>query len=211
MNTWVDIGTSSTIITELKQQQQDSDDVQPFSLSYHYLDFKDQRSLNPVVILGSIIKELYLSLPQTSLFEGIQSLYNFHYDKSSGQAQTPSFEDLVSLLIEFAQTLPNVLVVIDGLDECPQVFQDETLCPALKSIASQSGARIGFLVTSREESNIAAAFVDLPEVGMSKDDVASDVAKYVEAEIEKRPTLRNLDLELRDEIIKALIAGAQGM
>ncbi|KAL9033596.1 MAG: hypothetical protein Q9214_007437 [Letrouitia sp. 1 TL-2023] len=196
---------------QLKQRQQSSEGDDVFSLSYHYLDFKDQRSLDPVTLLGSIIKELHLSLPQTELFKGIQSLYDFHYDKSSGQAQKPPFEDLVSLLIDFAETLPYVLIVVDGLDECPQEYQDQVLCPALKSITSQSEARIGFLVTSREESNIETAFAGLAEVGMSKDNVASDVSIYVEAEIERRASLRNLDLELRDEISKALIAGAQGM
>lgn len=180
-------------------------------MSYHYLDFKDQRSLDPVTLLGSIIKELYLSLPQTELFGGIRSLYDFHYDKSSGQAQKPPFEDLVSLLVDFAEILPHVLIVIDGLDECPQEYQDQVLCPALKSITSGSEAHIGFLVTSREENNIETAFAGLAQVGMSKDNVASDVAIYVEAEIERRASLRNLDLELRDEISKTLVAGAQGM
>ena len=202
---------SSRIIAELVRLQGGPRADQPFITAYHFLDFKDDRSQDPAIVFGTLVKELFLKLPSPEMHPSIQTLYDLSYNKSTGQAEKPSWEDLVELLTELAASLPRVLLIVDALDEAPQYVQDKVLCPTLKHITSQKGLSIATLVTSRSEVIIEQAFKGMPHIDLEVDRMSEDIARYVEAEVQHRPSMAALDEKMQAKVIGQIVKGAHGM
>lgn len=202
---------SSTIIAELERLQDGARKDTPFAIAYHYLDFKDDRSQDPATIFGTLVKELYLKLPSTEMHPGIQSLYNLSYDKTTGRAEKPSWEDLIELLTQIAALFPRILLVVEALDEAAQETQEKILCPTLKHTALQEGLRIATLVTGRNEVTMEQAFRGLPDINLEPDRMSQDITRYTEAEVRRRPSLAALDIGTQEQVIKRVVKGAHGM
>ena len=202
---------SSNIITELERLQDGVRQDPPFATAYHFLDFKDDRSQDPATIFGTLVKQLYLQLPSPEMHPSIQSLYHLSYNKTTGQAEKPSWEDLVELLTEISVSFPRVLLIFDALDEAPQEMQEKLLCPTLKHTALQKGLGIATLVTSRNEVVIEQAFRGLPNIDLDVDCMSPDIARYTEAEVRRRPSLAALDVVTQEQVIRRLVKSAHGM
>lgn len=202
---------SSGIIAELERLQHEAPKELPFASAYHFLDFKDDRSQDPGIVFGTLVKELFLKLPSPEMHPSIQSLYDLSYNKTTGEAEKPSWEDLVELLTELAASLPRVLLVVDALDEAPQHVQEKVLCPTLKRIASLKALSIATLVTSRNEIIVEQAFQGMPNVNLEVDRMSQDIARYVEAEVRRRPSLAALDENMQVQVTARIVKGAHGM
>ena len=198
---------SSSVIAELKYRQKGSSEVPPAGIAFHYLDFKDSRSLDPSIIFGALVKELCLELPSSDLHPSIQSLYDLNYNKTTGEAEEPSWQDLIELIIDLAASFPRVYIVLDALDEGSYDVQENVLYPALKKLAEQPGPNITLLVTSRKEG-IMQEFL---EIDLGPRLVSKDIALYVRAEIERRQMLANTSTRLREHIVESIVKGAHGM
>ena len=202
---------SSSIIAELARLQGEARTDPPFTTAYHFLDFKDDRSQDPAIVFGTLVKELFLKLPSPEMHPSIQTLYDLSYNKTTGQAEKPSWEDLVELLTELAESFPRVLLIVDALDEAPQYVQDKVLCPTLKHLASQKGLSIATLVTSRNEIIMEQAFKGMPNIDLKVDRMSEDIARYVEAEVRHRPSMAALDEKMHAKVIGQIVKGAHGM
>ena len=202
---------SSNIIAELERLQDVARKDPPFAVAYHFLDFKDDRSQDPATVFGTLVKQLYLELPSPEMHPSIQSLYHLSYNKTTGQAEKPSWEDLVELLTEISVSFPRILLIIDALDEALQELQEKVFCPTLRHTALQKGLRIATLVTSRNEVVMEHAFRGLPDIDLEVDRMSPDIARYVEAEVRRRPSLAALDVATREQVIRRVVKGAHGM
>lgn len=201
----------SSIIAELERLQIEADKNSSLTIAYYFLDFKDDRSLDPATVFGTLVKELYFQLSTLEMHPSIQSLYDLSFDKTTGQAEKPSCKDLVGLLAEIAVSLPRVLLVIDALDEAHREAQENVLCPSLKQIASQEDSRVATLITSRNEIVIEQTFREMPNIDLEVDRMSPDISRYVESEVRRRPSLAALDNTTQELIVQRVVKGAHGM
>lgn len=99
-----------------------------------------------------------------------------------------------------SSSLLRVQIVVDALDKAPRSVQETILCPALKQLRSRAGSRIFLFVTSRTEIVIQEAFKAMSNINLEAGLVSQDVARYVEAEIERRPSFLEISSELREQV-----------
>jgi len=105
-----------------------------------------------------------------------------------------------------------VTVLIDGLDECGSALDRTNLVDVLASLNNSTAGSIRIAIASRKERDIEerlTQFTSLP-VAANNFDLELYVATEVTYRASRLPIL-NTNTNLREEVIKALVGGAEGM
>jgi hypothetical protein len=135
----------------------------------------------------------------------VTTLYDTHFKYST----RPSLRDYSNLLQAAVQNLSKTFIIIDALDECPEL--DENRTSFLKEIRElQPNAHLFF--TSRPERMIELEFQNAAHLEILASD--DDIANYIEARIPSSSHLnRHLERDptLRKVIIDTVIGTAKGM
>ena len=157
----------------------------------------------------------------------LEDIYKRHRRNDSH----PSLDELRRIFLIVAKHFNSVFLVLDALDECT-LEQRAELCEFFSDIMKLSltssltldeagNTNVGFgivklFVTSRKEPDIERAFRrrSIPKVEIEAQKVDSDIAIYVESQIEQRIKDERLilrDLTLKDKILTTLTTKANGM
>jgi hypothetical protein len=150
-----------------------------------------------------LVKQFVLQDDTDSGYNEVRSLYNTH------QNQTLKPEVLLGLLHDVTQHFAVASIIIDGLDEISHNLPDAI--EVLHRI-NQVDGNIKTLFASRREVDIETYLEDYEMISIAAQ--SSDLELYVAFEIENRTTRRQLhinDPDLKEDIMKRLINGADGM
>jgi len=131
---------------------------------------------------------------------------------------TPNFTTLLDIFLSTISELEKTsrtYVIIDGIDECSDDDREDVL-EAIRTISSYPQGIIKLFVSSRADTNLrstfeAGKFVQFP---LSAENIGSDINSYIRGTVGKMVTEGQLvvsDKDLIDEIISALVDGAQGL
>ncbi|KAI3317226.1 ankyrin repeat-containing domain protein [Xylariaceae sp. AK1471] len=121
------------------------------AFAYFFFSFSDQEKQKVVVMLASLVKQLYASRPDTP--QPVKSLGEY---KEKGER--PDIETLEATLIATASGFSSVSIVIDALDECPTLNGERRkLLRSLNRIVSAMPRNLHVFCTSRVEPDISAA------------------------------------------------------
>ena len=107
--------------------------------------------------------------------------------------------------------IPEVYIVIDAADECSD---RRVLVSELIKIYNLQCTKLKLLITSRPEIDLLRDLRNLPTLEISPTKTSTDMVLVVEAMVEsaiKSGKLKLRDPQLKDDIIKALKKGANGM
>lgn len=108
----------------------------------------------------------------------------------------------------------NVILLVDGIDELDSIDRN-TVLRYLKTLISCPGMSIKVLITSREDQEILTVLSPLPEacfrVNVLESATSNNIEHYVHNSVDSMLPLVLGNANLKDEVIRALIAGAQGM
>lgn len=120
------------------------------------------------------------------------------------------------MLIKLAAGFPHTTIVLDALDECEPSTREQLFDVLDCIIAEATATPVKVFVTSRDDADLRRRFAVRPEVYIQDRDNSDDIACYVRAEIAeciRRGKLLDGDVspELRDRVVRALEAGANGM
>jgi len=130
-----------------------------------------------------------------------------HYDRNWNHR--PFADDLRDMLLRLlAETKAQgkeAIIVIDGLEVC---FAHQDLLSTLSDIPTTAPCRL--LVTSRIEEEIEYAFEAHPSMALQPHLVNEDVTRFVMKEVERRPTLKRLNADLKQEVVASISRGAFG-
>jgi hypothetical protein len=117
-------------------------------------------------------------------------------------------------------SLPEVYLVFDALDECPEQEREEVLgfITSILTLESTS-CRVKVFATSRPEADISDAFEkhNVPTIRILAENVKSDIETYTRSQVEilrkgkNGKTLHITDDNLKDKIVQSIIAKADGM
>ena len=172
-------------------------------------------SLSPQDYIRLAIKQLCRRIKP--LPPKLDKVYEQHYNNYS----QPGFQELQDIFLATIQQFRSVFFILDALDECT-LDQRADLCEFFARIvelnASTGTGRglVKLFVASRKELDIERAFQreSFPKIEIEATKVDSDIALYVNAQIEQRLhggslTLNNM--ALKDKILDALTTSSGGM
>jgi hypothetical protein len=125
-----------------------------------------------------------------------------YYDNSSHRR--PYEHEVKDLVLRLLSSLPDTKtkILIDGLSELPDKTDFLSTIPDLQRTCS-------VLITSRTDDEITDAFFAEQRVNIEPDLVSNDTAAFVNAELQRRPSLKRLKPELRSEVL-GVISGGTG-
>lgn len=176
-------------------------------VAFFFCDYKKKTSWEICNILRALAAQL--GRQSDSAFEVLKQ-YHGKIQPRSGVRLTPGVEDLRDLLIRQTEEFDQVLIVVDGLDECGDKAGEVSM---MLSEVVQYAATVSMALSSRHEADIKDHLEDdfdhIPIAAHTE-----DVSLYVGAELEKRIDQKRLrlgDAKLKDEIMSRLIDGAKGM
>ena len=171
--------------------------------AYFYCRHDRADQQDAVKILGTMLKQLILQLTAAKVALP-PSLCDI-------QVSLDSLEDLVIYFQEVSSFFRTVYLVIDGLDECSPTRRD-ALRAALMSARSGD---VRVLFVSRSLPDWSACFSPARTISVLDNDVMSDIHRFVKRRVispgSLEPTLHVSSPQLRQKVIDALVARADGM
>lgn len=131
---------------------------------------------------------------------------------ATGPLDTDECRDLI------IQLLPNYQqsnIVIDALDECDKDTRSKLLS-VLATIMESTPNLVKIFISSRDDDDIVIKLNRRPTIRISSKDNSGDIERFVESEIDKRISSRELlhgkvSDTLKSHLVKTLINGADGM
>jgi hypothetical protein len=173
---------------------------------FYFCDYKEPESRDVANILSTLASQL--ARQNNEAFDILEAYYK-ELHPYKGLSRIPTSSRLLDIIVQMAEEFDQVLMVIDGLDECGS---DSTLADDLVSLSKRAPS-ISMSLLSRVEHHIRVVLEgDFAHIEIAAQN--TDVQLYVRAEIKDRIQKRKLRIHrqsLEKEIIEALIAGAQGM
>jgi hypothetical protein len=105
-------------------------------------------------------------------------------------------------------------LLVDGIGELDSMDRN-TVLRCLKTLISCPGMSIKVFITSREDQEILTVLSPLPEacfrVNVLESATSNNIEHYVHNSVDSMLPLVLGNANLKDEVIRALTAGAQGM
>jgi hypothetical protein len=136
----------------------------------------------------------------------VDDLFRQSYDGH----ESPSLQSLTNTFSALLGSSPRTYLIIDALDECSEQDRLTELIRHLR----ESSQDASFLVTSRREQDLLEGLEGSMDVQIDlshADGLEMDIDLHVRKSLETDPKLRKWKPLLRDEILSALVQGAQGM
>jgi hypothetical protein len=150
-----------------------------------------------------------LARTQSKIPDSLQNLYNIY---QNGQPPTGCVKEALRSVLERAG---QTFFIIDALDECRSYDGERMqLFTVLKDLSVWALPNLHILITSRREQDIVEALaplVTLPPIGIQSKQVDADIGLHVRTQLENDPKLKKWSSEIKEEIEKALVEGADGM
>ena len=194
---------ASAVIDDLA----DSTPPAPVDVVYYYCEYADQRTLQPINIFGTFLKQLYAKhdIPE-KIEEQILQAY-------AHGTRSPSTKELVNILGQVLALRSRVMIVLDGLDECEKDVWREVV-RAFELLRAAKTTVIQLFITCVEESEVLRVLHHHPRIHASPSVLAGDIESFVAKSVQSRIDSGDLkihDRGLQREIVDELTSKANGM
>ena len=185
------------------------------SLAYFFFDFRDkEKTQNIRGFLASLLTQL--SAHSKPCCDIIFRLYSTH-DKGSQQASIGALVNCLKEMLEVVAQQP-VYIVIDALDECPNISGRPTpraeLLDLLEELVGWCIPNLRICITSRPEVDIKLVLEPLAYGAVSIHDESGqkkDIYEYVNTVVYSDRRMRKWRNEDKGMVIKVLSEKADGM
>jgi ankyrin repeat domain-containing protein 50 len=176
-------------------------------LVYFYFSFQDTEKQKVANLLRSILSQLvrqteYIPDPVVILYD------NYLHSE-------PPKDRLLSAIKSMINGHKKTFIVIDALDECPDENGERSdLCNILREIKEWAASNLHVLVTSRRKGDLVESLDPLctiDPISIQGADVQSDIRKFIRSQLSKNRRLSIWPADVRDEIERTLVQGANGM
>lgn len=203
---------ASVVINHIMKDEHTQDaDV---GLAFAYFRYASKVTQTPVYIVNALIKQLCRRMDKIP-----EELLDSWHSHSRNDLKL-NFEESASLLTIAIQSLKQVFLVFDALDEC----EEESRTSILNLIwdLTMKFPCVKVFVTSRPEAGVNSFFIEF-QVSVIRIDAKEDIRRYVDGYLDEllqprqqqsRPRIRTLNIqnpEMRQEIFEALVQNADGL
>ncbi|VUC35566.1 unnamed protein product [Clonostachys rosea] len=175
-------------------------------VAFFFCDYKNEATLTPVNVLGGLASQL--ARQRDKFFDLLQEYYE-ELHPTRGLNKMADADELRALLCTMAEGLNNLIIIIDGIDECGDRTSD--VLEMLVELADTTD-NTTIALFSRDEVSIRDYLESFEEIPIEAH--VEDLQDYVRAELEQRThsgrlCLNNMDLKI--EIGEELVRRANGM
>ena len=184
-------------------------------LAYYYCNRDKKETLSTPAILGSILKQIVLSLSDIP----DNAMLKFKHHERSGKLGVLHLDTIRELLnTSIQQASSAIFILIDGLDDCDVAVRAELL-DTLIPLASVSGptpsAMAKICIFSRPLNDIREGLTDkFLEIPILKSDNRSDIVNFLCSRITSSRSLQEAfqtETRLHTRVIQNLATKADGM
>ena len=195
---------AGAVIHEALSKSSSDSDV---GVAFFFCDYQNEAALTPVNILGAIASQL--ALQRDDAFALLQEYYaKLHPTRALNKLA--DVEELRAIIGNMSEFFQQVVIVVDGLDECGD--HTHNVMESLSELASATDSTT-IALFSRDEVNIRVWLEDdFDEICIEAH--TEDIELYVRAEMESRIQSGRLQLHntiVKDEIQDELVNRASGM
>ena len=176
-------------------------------IAYYYCDYANQKTLQAVTILGTMLKQFFFN---GHIPEELEKKFPRGYGKD---AHTLDVGDLSDLLCVAIRRISLAFIVIDGLDECEKASRKVVL-DLLHRLQEIENSTVKSFISCRQEDQILRSFEGVPMVQMTASSLKDDIQLYVADSVSSRVQsgeLRVRDPGLAQDVTDELVNKAQGM
>lgn len=197
-------GVGKTVITSVAVNQiTEYTGGRRSAVVYTYCDYSNAQTFSVESLLGSMVRQL---ITQTSDTDTVAELLKFV--KQTARNRNLTKEDLTSWVEHLSRNFHVVYILVDALDECPEICRG-TLLTRLQKF-SEKNMRV--FLTSRLNVNVKERMPRAIRAEISATD--HDITALVESKIDESNRLARLtaiDPELKEHIVKRIISQAAGV
>ena len=183
-------------------------------VAYFYCVHDAKETLDTLVILRSILKQMVASFPDIT----DKVISKFEHYKYLGKPGSLHLEAIREFLIETMQQASSPLfIVIDGLDECDELIREEllqTLMPLTLDTGPVPSQQVKICIFSRPYDDIREGLESPLEIPIVKADNIDDMLTFLNGQITSSRSLEAIlkkEQGLRDQVIRDLVNKADGM
>lgn len=173
---------------------------------YHYCDYAQSLSLGAMNIIYSLIKQLIERLP----LDHFTDTFQCPFDEAT---TSPNFRESLVFLKSLTQQFQYVYIILDGLDQLSTDDQSMIVDFITNQLREQSSI-VKILVTSRLNEYIIQKGLKCYKTFTMSRSCTSDMRLFVHAQINSIVQTKSTPLEdasLKEEVVEALLSGANGM
>jgi hypothetical protein len=120
------------------------------------------------------------------------------------------FDACRELLLESVHLYPRTTLVLDALDECDPGSRDR-LIEMIELLLSNSKNSLRVFISSRPDADIRERFLSRPNIEIQTTDNQEDIKKFVNEEITKHRRWNKISAQMREDVVKTLLAQSEGM
>jgi hypothetical protein len=174
------------------------------AIIYFYFDFNDIEKQRHENLIRSLIVQL--SMQSTNTPEALNTIYS----RCQEGQQQPTTDALTLTLQHMLRDFHQTFIILDALDECTE---REELLGLIEKIIDWKLKRLHILATSRREKDIEETLELLitGQICIQSALVNADICIHIREQLQNDPKLRKWPENVRMEIEKTLIDGANGM
>jgi hypothetical protein len=174
--------------------------------AYFFFSFRETEKQKASNLPRSILAQLFLHAEVVPM--ALQTFYDKY--QHGEPSERGVLESIQALLIG-----SHIYIIIDALDECPNVKEERAeLCNILKELNSWGNERLHVLVTSRKEADLAEALLPIvtqKPISIQGSVVDMDIRKFVRSQLQTNSKLSKWPTEIQAEIEQTLVRKSSGM
>jgi hypothetical protein len=194
------MGCSSRVIDELSDWSRKAGG-QEIGLAYVYCDYRDQSQQTTVNLMGGLLKQLLVTLPELP-----EELITIHRQKYEQERTSLELSDAVEMFHSTCRTFNRTYICLDALDECQDVIQ-------LLKCLQDTPSSVRLFTTSRKHIQTIVQHHFKESVTISIVANESDIKAFIKGRIEENriqePDI--MDEKLEKEITERIVAFSKGM
>ena len=179
------------------------------SVGYHYCDYADKRTLEPITILGTLVRSLLEGIDMPS--EIAELIYEYYRDGE----RTPETKDVLDILSKTIDLFERVVLAIDGIDEVKEE-NHQSIYDALKWLTKSHRVPVKVFMSCREDTELALCSIPklIFRIQVSEKVISTDINGYIRHSVALLLEQGHLVIrrpELQQDMVDTLIKGAKGM
>lgn len=199
---------NATMVNDLRARFETENDV---IVTYYYCSFKRQAEQTVRNVLAVLVRQLFQERP--NIPSEVQELYNKYHPRQ----ETPSTEELSSLMYTLMRDYRKIYVLIDALDEWMDVDGNWTeFLQEIFTVQQQSDVDLNILATTRFVPEIEEQFGSCPHLEIRANQ--GDIEHYLDHNISRlsvkphvKVTVGNSTVTVRDAVKSQIADAADGM